>query len=42
VGVEEIDDYLAGVAEHFPADQPLPDDLVRALVEAKLRRLGPS
>jgi uncharacterized protein YdhG (YjbR/CyaY superfamily) len=25
---------------HFPPDQPLPDDLVRALVEAKLRRLG--
>lgn len=25
---------------HFPADQPLPDDLVRALVEAKLRRVG--
>jgi uncharacterized protein YdhG (YjbR/CyaY superfamily) len=25
---------------HFTADQPLPDDLVRRLVEAKLRRLG--
>jgi uncharacterized protein YdhG (YjbR/CyaY superfamily) len=25
---------------HFPRDQPLPDGLVRALVEAKLRRLG--
>src|SRR4249919_3624091 len=25
---------------HFPVDQPLPDDLVRALVEAKLRRVG--
>jgi uncharacterized protein YdhG (YjbR/CyaY superfamily) len=26
---------------HFPVDEPLPDDLVRRLVEAKLRRLGP-
>ena len=25
---------------HFAFDQPLPDDLVRALVEAKLRRAG--
>jgi uncharacterized protein YdhG (YjbR/CyaY superfamily) len=25
---------------HFPVDTPLPDDLVRALVEAKLRLLG--
>ncbi|GAA1924937.1 iron chaperone [Nocardioides marmoribigeumensis] len=25
---------------HFPADEPLPDDLVRALVEAKLALLG--
>jgi len=25
---------------HFPIDQPLPDDLVRRLVEAKLARLG--
>jgi uncharacterized protein YdhG (YjbR/CyaY superfamily) len=25
---------------HFTADQPLPDDVVRRLVEAKLRRLG--
>jgi len=25
---------------HFAPDQPLPDDLVRALVEAKLRRVG--
>ena len=25
---------------HFAFDQPLPDELVRALVEAKLRRLG--
>jgi uncharacterized protein YdhG (YjbR/CyaY superfamily) len=25
---------------HFPLDQPLPDDLVRALVEAKLRQVG--
>jgi uncharacterized protein YdhG (YjbR/CyaY superfamily) len=25
---------------HFPVDQPLPDDLVRSLVEAKLAALG--
>jgi len=25
---------------HFPLDRPLPDDLVRALVEAKMRRVG--
>lgn len=25
---------------HFAVDQPLPDDLVRELVDAKLRRLG--
>jgi uncharacterized protein YdhG (YjbR/CyaY superfamily) len=25
---------------HFPVDQPLPDDLVRTLVEAKMRRAG--
>lgn len=25
---------------HFPVDQPLPDELVRRLVEAKLARLG--
>jgi len=25
---------------HFPVDQPLPDDLVRALVDAKMRRVG--
>jgi uncharacterized protein YdhG (YjbR/CyaY superfamily) len=25
---------------HFPVDQPLPDALVRKLVEAKMRRLG--
>lgn len=25
---------------HFPVDEPLPDDLVRALVEAKLALLG--
>jgi uncharacterized protein YdhG (YjbR/CyaY superfamily) len=25
---------------HFPVDEPLPDDLVRRLVEAKLARLG--
>src|SRR5262245_9253896 len=25
---------------HFAADEPLPDDLVRTLVEAKLRRIG--
>jgi uncharacterized protein YdhG (YjbR/CyaY superfamily) len=25
---------------HFPVDQPLPDDLVRRLVETKLRLLG--
>ena len=25
---------------HFPVDEPLPDDLVRSLVDAKLRTLG--
>ncbi len=41
----DVGDAVAGYAAtpgslHFPADQPLPDDLVRALVEAKLRRVG--
>lgn len=26
---------------HFPIDEPLPDDLVRSLVDAKLEILGP-
>jgi uncharacterized protein YdhG (YjbR/CyaY superfamily) len=41
----DLGDRIAGYdatpgSLHFPPDQPLPDDLVRALVEAKLRRLG--
>jgi uncharacterized protein YdhG (YjbR/CyaY superfamily) len=40
----ELGDAVAGYDStrgslHFPADRPLPDDLVRALVEAKLRRI---
>jgi uncharacterized protein YdhG (YjbR/CyaY superfamily) len=41
----DVGDAVAGYEAtpgslQFPADQPLPDDLVRALVEAKLRRVG--
>lgn len=40
-----LDDLLTGYERtsgslHFPVDQPLPDDLVRRLVEAKLAVLG--
>jgi uncharacterized protein YdhG (YjbR/CyaY superfamily) len=42
----DLGDVVAGYemtrgSLHFSPGQPLPDDLVRALVEAKLRRLGP-
>jgi uncharacterized protein YdhG (YjbR/CyaY superfamily) len=41
----DLDDRLTGYERtsgslHFPVDQPLPDDLVRRLVEAKLAVLG--
>ena len=41
----DVGDAVAGYdatpgSLHFPVDQPLPDDLVRALVEAKMRRAG--
>jgi uncharacterized protein YdhG (YjbR/CyaY superfamily) len=41
----DLGDDVAGYTRtsgslHFPVDEPLPDDLVRKLVEAKLRRLG--
>lgn len=41
----DLADDLAGYERttgslHFPPDQPLPDALVRSLVEAKLRLLG--
>ena len=41
----DLGDELAGYARapgslHFPVGQPLPDDLVRRLVEAKMARLG--
>lgn len=41
----DVGDAVAGYdgtpgSLHFPVDQPLPDPLVRMLVEAKLRRLG--
>ena len=41
----ELGDEVAGYRTtkgslHFPVDQPLPDPLVRRLVEAKLRQLG--
>jgi uncharacterized protein YdhG (YjbR/CyaY superfamily) len=41
----DLGDELAGYERtagslHVPVDQPLPDDLVRRLVEAKLHRLG--
>lgn len=40
-----LGDELAGYEQtkgslHFPVDEPLPDDLVRTLVEAKLALLG--
>jgi uncharacterized protein YdhG (YjbR/CyaY superfamily) len=40
-----LDDRLAGYERtsgslHFAVDEPLPDDLVRSLVEAKLELLG--
>jgi uncharacterized protein YdhG (YjbR/CyaY superfamily) len=43
--LDDLGDALAGYERttgslHFPVDQPLPDDLVRRLVEAKLARLG--
>lgn len=43
----DVADRLEGYEQtagslHFSADVPLPDDLVGALVEAKLRRLGPA
>lgn len=43
--LRDLGDSLAGYDStagslHFRVDQPLPDDLVRRLVEAKLRRLG--
>lgn len=42
----DLGDDLAGYTRtsgslHFAVDEPLPDDLVRELVEAKLRRIGP-
>ncbi len=42
--LRDLGDAVAGYdatpgSLHFPVDQPLPDDLVRMLVEAKLRRL---
>ncbi len=41
----DVGEAVAGYAAtpgslHFPVDQPLPDGLVRALVEAKMRRVG--
>jgi uncharacterized protein YdhG (YjbR/CyaY superfamily) len=41
----EMGDDIAGYQStkgslHFPVDQPLPDVLVRKLVEAKMRQLG--
>ena len=41
----DLADEVAGYEQtpgslHFATDQPLPDALVRALVDAKLRRLG--
>ena len=41
----DVQDDLTGYTRttgslHFAVDEPLPDDLVRRLVEAKLRRLG--
>ncbi len=42
----DLGDAIAGYEHtpgslHFAIDEPLPDDLVRRLVEAKLARLGP-
>jgi uncharacterized protein YdhG (YjbR/CyaY superfamily) len=38
---DELDGYTRTSGSlHFPVDEPLPDDLVRKLVDAKLRRLG--
>lgn len=41
----DVDDAIVGYRHtsgslHFPVDEPLPDDLVRRLVEAKIARLG--
>jgi uncharacterized protein YdhG (YjbR/CyaY superfamily) len=43
--LNDLGDALAGYTHtsgslHFPVDEPLPDDLVRQLVDAKLLRLG--
>ena len=43
--LDDLGDDLAGYDRtagslHFTVEHPLPDDLVRRLVEAKLRRLG--
>ena len=43
--LRDLGDAVAGYegtpgSLHFPVDQPLPDVLVRRLVEAKMRRLG--
>jgi len=43
--LSDVADDVAGYTRtagslHFAVDEPLPDDLVRTLVEAKLRRLG--
>jgi uncharacterized protein YdhG (YjbR/CyaY superfamily) len=43
--LDEMGDDIAGYQStkgslHFPVDQPLPDVLVRKLVEAKMRQLG--
>jgi len=43
--LDDLGDDLAGYSHtsgslHFALDEPLPDDLVRTLVDAKLRRLG--
>lgn len=45
VVLESLSDHLVGYQRtkgslHFPLDEPLPDDLVRRLVEAKLTLLG--
>ena len=38
---DDLDGYTRTAGSlHFAADEPLPDDLVRKLVGAKLRRLG--
>jgi hypothetical protein len=38
---EDLDGYARTSGSlHFEADERLPDELVRRLVEAKLRRLG--